>query len=643
MIVMRRLQSWRSNFMKKIAVFALSFLLIGIFLAPSLSFAEETDWAVSKSMLLPTSPLYFIKEAGRAIQVFFTFNAEKKAELKAKIAEDKLIEAKIISEKQPENKTALEKALQNYENQRNELKIRLQNLTETSKNPNISTLIQKIDEKIAIHTELFNRLINKAGNNETAGWETYSNNEYGFEFRYPDSLVLNVSNTKGWYGKKIVEFIGTSGGMYVSFDATRNDPKELQFPEEIFGKVVPKSISFGPAQSYLYSFAEGTTGQRVVAMEYKDGLLLITFVQGSYEFPGPSLNLFKDNARLMNEILATFKFIDQTSKIKIISPVAGEKWEIGKTYQIKWTGGEDKVDIFLINGGRQTQGGSVAKDWTIYGIPNTGFYDFKVPDNFFTGINFKFYISDSNSNAYSDSFSIVSSVVKLITPNGGEIIKAGSTFDIKWQTSSDLIKEIQIYLIKSKKGQKETSEWSISQLPNWPSPIKNTGFYSWAIPTQPILQSEAWLDLSDFTAEYKIGVRAYGSVPKQGLYDESDAPFSIVSSTGFSGYSVGEIRFNPLAREGEYATTIFKVPNEISVSANSANKVEFYSVPTGSSMTPDYWTLLSTDSNPLDGFSFKIFSCPLESQAPLARIGVIAYWSDGTQKDRTTSALLICE
>ena len=160
----------------------------------------------------------------------------------------------------------------------------------------------------------------------------------------------------------------------------------------------------------------------------------------------------------------------------------------------------------------------------------------------------------------------------------------------------------------------------------------------WAIPTniENGQNCKMTVDLTDITSG--------GMYDPMTIYrDSSDAPFSIVSSSGFSGYSVGEIRFSPLAREGEYATTIFKVPNEISVSANSANKVEFYSVPTGSSMTPDYWTLLSTDSNPLDGFSFKIFSCPLESQAPLARIGVIAYWSDGTQKDRTTSALLICE
>ncbi len=143
--------------------------------------------------------------------------------------------------------------------------------------------------------------------NETANWKTYSNDEYGLEFRYPDALII-ATPQRSWYGTPIVRLQGTSATMTVSFDSSRNDPRSLKFPEDIFGKVLPKSISFGPNPSYTYSFGEGTTGQRVIATQYNKGLLLISFVQGSQEVPGPSLDFFKDNNRMMNQILSTFKF-----------------------------------------------------------------------------------------------------------------------------------------------------------------------------------------------------------------------------------------------------------------------------------------------------------------------------------------------
>lgn len=155
--------------MKKITILVVGAFLVGFLGLPMFGFAQEVkseakaDVKISTPILLPTSPFYFIKEFGRAVQTFFTFNAEKRAELKLRITEEKLVEAQVVSEKQPDNQKGLERALANYEENRAELKVRLEKLQETSKNPNIGDLIQKIDEKIATHTELFNQLIIKSG------------------------------------------------------------------------------------------------------------------------------------------------------------------------------------------------------------------------------------------------------------------------------------------------------------------------------------------------------------------------------------------------------------------------------------------------------------------------------------------------
>jgi len=58
------------------------------------------DLEIKDPNLLPDSPFYFFKNWGRSIKYFFTFNSVKKAELKLKYADERIIEIKkLIKEK----------------------------------------------------------------------------------------------------------------------------------------------------------------------------------------------------------------------------------------------------------------------------------------------------------------------------------------------------------------------------------------------------------------------------------------------------------------------------------------------------------------------------------------------------------------
>jgi len=60
---------------------------------------EAEDLGVSDPTILPNSPFYFLKNWGRGMRSFFTFNPVKKAELKLRFANERLIEAKkMVSE-----------------------------------------------------------------------------------------------------------------------------------------------------------------------------------------------------------------------------------------------------------------------------------------------------------------------------------------------------------------------------------------------------------------------------------------------------------------------------------------------------------------------------------------------------------------
>ncbi|MFZ3058001.1 MAG: DUF333 domain-containing protein [Minisyncoccales bacterium] len=100
--------------------------------------AEETtitseDLNVSNPTVLPNNPFYFLKEFGREIQMLITLDPIKKAEIKLKIASEKLVEADKLSG----NKEDLENALSNYTNSLKSLQEYTSTLKQDSESSNI--------------------------------------------------------------------------------------------------------------------------------------------------------------------------------------------------------------------------------------------------------------------------------------------------------------------------------------------------------------------------------------------------------------------------------------------------------------------------------------------------------------------------
>lgn len=87
--------------------------------------------------------------------MFFTFNAVSKTELEILFADEKLAEAKKLAETDPENKTALTRAINNYQESQQRLSARIAGL---EKNPNTQVLLDKLAAHTAIHERLFAEL-----------------------------------------------------------------------------------------------------------------------------------------------------------------------------------------------------------------------------------------------------------------------------------------------------------------------------------------------------------------------------------------------------------------------------------------------------------------------------------------------------
>jgi len=107
---------------------------------------QPEDLGVGEPNLLPDNSFYFLKNWGRGISSFFTFNPIAKAELKLKFANEKLIEAKKLAEKTNEPQI-LKKALNNFQKEQNKLKQAVQKIKQGAENPKVAQFVDKFIEQ----------------------------------------------------------------------------------------------------------------------------------------------------------------------------------------------------------------------------------------------------------------------------------------------------------------------------------------------------------------------------------------------------------------------------------------------------------------------------------------------------------------
>lgn len=147
--------------MKKYIVFFSTVLL----LMPFLAFAQVEsngvtleDLEITDPGLLPTSNFYFFKEFVRGLQRAVTFNAVSRAELELRIVNEKAAELKEVSQSDADDTQGLDRAILNYKENAERLRTRLEALKETSENPNVDKLLDKLADRTLKHQQLFEEL-----------------------------------------------------------------------------------------------------------------------------------------------------------------------------------------------------------------------------------------------------------------------------------------------------------------------------------------------------------------------------------------------------------------------------------------------------------------------------------------------------
>jgi len=118
--------------------------------------AEELE--VSEPTLLPDSPFYFLKNWRRGVQSVLTLNKVKKAELRARFANEKLMEAEKLAEKTGDQ-SVIEKAMENYEAETEKVKTAAESINKNDKNA--ERLLDKLADFQLKRQKLMDRLAEK--------------------------------------------------------------------------------------------------------------------------------------------------------------------------------------------------------------------------------------------------------------------------------------------------------------------------------------------------------------------------------------------------------------------------------------------------------------------------------------------------
>ena len=154
--------------MKTLKILIVSLILI--FALGSIAFAQEMtevaqdeevsaqDLGISEPKVLPDSPFYFLKNWARGIQNILTFNPLKKAELRLKFANEKLMEAKKMVEK-TKDPEKIKKATENYQQETEKVKEQVKKIKEkAAENPQVESFLDKFIHQQTLHEKLLEKL-----------------------------------------------------------------------------------------------------------------------------------------------------------------------------------------------------------------------------------------------------------------------------------------------------------------------------------------------------------------------------------------------------------------------------------------------------------------------------------------------------
>ena len=191
---------------------------------------SATDMESREPTILPDSPFYFLKDWGRRIRSFATFDPVAKAELESKFANEKLIELKKMVEenRDPEK---IEKATENYEKVVEKVKAFTEKIEEKAgENEKVGKFLDKFTQHQVLHQKVLEKLEEKVSS-ETLEKIQEAREEHLEKFK---DVMLKLENEENIPQRLEDNFEKIKGSQFKEFKALEilDDLKE-KLPEKV--------------------------------------------------------------------------------------------------------------------------------------------------------------------------------------------------------------------------------------------------------------------------------------------------------------------------------------------------------------------------------------------------------------------------
>jgi len=159
-------------------------------------------------------------------------------------------------------------------------------------------------------------------------------------------------------------------------------------------------------------------------------------------------------------------------QIAFDQPVGDEQWIIGSQHNIEWH--IDIIDWFNIYSLEYSTSGSEGPWLPIVPACADNFYDWTIPNTPSEQCHIRVCDHSGFPCAVSEEFTIPEPTITLQYPNGGEILMAGTCYDIEWNTGGGPVENVRIEL--------STDGGNSWEEPPIVASTSNTGSYEWCIP-----------------------------------------------------------------------------------------------------------------------------------------------------------------